>query len=74
MMACVADKILCAPFSFVGSVGVVTYIPNFQRLARDKLSVDVHLFTAGKHKRTVDMFGDVTEEGCARYILWAAVS
>jgi serine protease SohB len=62
MMACVADTIIASPFSFVGSIGVVTYIPNFERITRDKLGVDVYRFTAGKHKRTVDIFGDVTEE------------
>ncbi|MEQ9568496.1 MAG: S49 family peptidase, partial [Pseudomonadales bacterium] len=39
MMACVADKICAAPFSIIGSVGVVAQIPNFHRLL-DKHDVD----------------------------------
>jgi len=62
MMSCVGDKIVAAPFSFIGSIGVVALVPNFQRVTKDKLSIDVYQFTAGKYKRTVDMFGEVTEE------------
>ncbi|KAH9253354.1 hypothetical protein BASA81_008705 [Batrachochytrium salamandrivorans] len=63
MLCCVCDEIYAAPFAFVGSIGVITYVPNLDRLAKDTLKIDVHQFTAGKHKRTVDMFGPVTEEG-----------
>ncbi|TOM54587.1 protease SohB, partial [Vibrio parahaemolyticus] len=28
MMACIADKIIAAPFSIIGSIGVVAQIPN----------------------------------------------
>mmetsp|Transcript_20325 Transcript_20325/g.23203 ORF Transcript_20325/g.23203 Transcript_20325/m.23203 type:complete len:529 (+) Transcript_20325:122-1708(+) len=65
MMASVADKICAAPFAIVGSIGVVTQIPNFQRFL-NKHSIDAYLFTAGKYKRTVDMIGEVTEEGKAK--------
>lgn len=65
MMACVANEIIAAPFAVVGSIGVVTHIPNFQRFL-NKHSIDAYLFTAGKFKRTVDVIGDVTEEGKAK--------
>lgn len=65
MMASVADQILAAPFAIVGSIGVVTQIPNFQRFL-NKHSIDAYLFTAGKFKRTVDVIGEVTEEGKAK--------
>ena len=65
MMACVANRVVASPFSVIGSVGVVAYIPNFQRLL-EKHDVDMHLFTAGKHKRTVDVVGPVTDEGKAK--------
>jgi len=45
---------------------VITYVPNLERATRDRLSVDVYRFQAGKHKRTVDVFGPVTEEGKAK--------
>ena len=32
MMACVADRIIAAPFAVLGSIGVVAQLPNFHRL------------------------------------------
>jgi len=61
MMACVANKIVAAPFAMVGSIGVVAMIPNFQRLLKDN-GVDPYLVTAGEHKRTIDVIGEVTPE------------
>ena len=62
MMAAVADKIIAAPFAIIGSIGVVAGIPNFHRVLQ-KNKVDYHLFTAGKYKRTVTPFSEVTDEG-----------
>lgn len=62
MMACVADKILAAPFAIVGSIGVLAQIPNFHR-ALEKREIDYHEFTAGEYKRTVGMFTEPTEKG-----------
>ena len=61
-MASVANEIYAAPFAIVGSIGVVTQIPNFHRFL-EKHDVDAYLFTSGKYKRTVDIIGEVTEEG-----------
>lgn len=61
MMACVADRILAAPFAVVGSIGVVAQVPNFHELL-EKHDIDVDVFTAGKYKRTVTMFGKNTPE------------
>lgn len=66
MMACVADKICAAPFSIIGSVGVVAQLPNFHRLL-DKHDVDVELHTAGEYKRTLTMFGENTDEGRRKF-------
>ena len=62
MMASMADKIIAAPFAIIGSIGVVAGIPNFHRVLQ-KHEVDYHLFTAGKYKRTVTPFSEVTDEG-----------
>ena len=62
MIAAVADKIIAAPFAIIGSIGVVAGIPNFHRVLQ-KNEVDYHLFTAGKYKRTVTPFTEVTDEG-----------
>ena len=65
LMACVASKIYAAPFSILGSIGVLAQIPNFHRML-DSHGVDVEQITAGKYKRTVTMFGENTEEDRAK--------
>lgn len=67
MMACVADKILSAPFAMIGSIGVVAQLPNFHRLLK-KHDVDVELHTAGDYKRTLTMFGENTDEDREKFI------
>lgn len=62
LMACVADKVIAAPFAIVGSIGVVVQLPNFHRLLRDK-HVDYEMQTAGQYKRTLSVFGENTDEG-----------
>jgi serine protease SohB len=66
MMACVADKIIAAPFAILGSIGVVAQIPNVHRLL-DKSLIDVELHTAGRYKRTLTMLGENTEEGRKKF-------
>ena len=61
MMACVADKILAAPFAILGSIGVVAQVPNFNKLLK-KNNIDYEMFTAGEYKRTVTMFGENTDK------------
>lgn len=66
LMACVADRIVAAPFAIIGSIGVVGQLPNFNRLLKDK-HIDYELHTAGDHKRTLTVFGENTEEGRAKF-------
>ncbi len=61
MMACIANKIIAAPFSIIGSIGVITQMPNFNRLLEDK-GVKFEQIKSGKYKRTVTMFGKNTDE------------
>ena len=67
MMACVADKIVAAPFAVLGSIGVVAQLPNFNR-ALKKHDVDYEIFTAGEYKRTVTMLGENTEKGRRKFM------
>ncbi|MCJ8337972.1 MAG: protease SohB [Pseudomonadales bacterium] len=67
MMACLADKLIAAPFSILGSIGVVAQLPNFHRVLK-KHGVDYETFTAGEYKRTVTMFGENTEKGKEKFI------
>jgi len=66
MMACVADKLIAAPFAIIGSIGVVAQIPNFHRLLK-KNDIDVELITAGEYKRTLTIFGENTEKGREKF-------
>lgn len=65
LMACVADRIVAAPFAILGSIGVLAQIPNFNRLL-DSNGVDFEQITAGEYKRTVTMFGKNTDEDRAK--------
>ena len=67
MMACVADRILAAPFAFVGSIGVVAQLPNFHRLLK-KHDVDYEVLTAGEYKRTLTVFGENTDKGREKFL------
>lgn len=66
MMACVADKIVSAPFAIIGSVGVVAEVPNIHRLLK-KYDIDVDVMTAGEFKRTVTFMGENTEKGKQKF-------
>ena len=67
MMACVADKILAAPFAILGSIGVVAQVPNFNKVLK-KHDVEFELLTAGEHKRTLTMFGENTDSGREKFL------
>jgi len=66
MMACVANRIVAAPFAVIGSIGVLAQLPNFHRLLK-KNDIDFELFTAGEYKRTVTMFGENTDKGREKF-------
>lgn len=66
MMACVADRIIAAPFAVIGSIGVVSQLPNFHKWLKNH-DVDYEQFTAGDYKRTVTVFGENDDEDRAKY-------
>ncbi|MGB6976530.1 MAG: protease SohB [Gammaproteobacteria bacterium] len=66
MMACVADKIIAAPFAVIGSIGVIAQLPNFHRLLK-KNDVDFEQITAGEYKRTISLFGENTVKGREKF-------
>ncbi|QFU75966.1 protease SohB [Halioglobus maricola] len=66
MMACVASRIIAAPFAVIGSIGVLAQLPNFHRLLK-KHDIDFELFTAGEYKRTLTMFGENTDKGREKF-------
>ena len=56
LMAAVADDLVCAQFSIIGSIGVLMQLPNFHKVL-DKNGVEFEQITSGEHKRTITMFG-----------------
>jgi serine protease SohB len=66
MMACVGNRIMAAPFSIIGSIGVIAQIPNFNKVLK-KHDIEFEQFTAGEFKRTVTMFGENTNEAKAKF-------
>lgn len=62
MMACVANKVLAAPFAVLGSIGVIAQLPNVHRLLK-KHDIDFEMLSAGEYKRTLTVFGENTDKG-----------
>ena len=62
MMACLADRLVAAPFAILGSIGVLVQLPNFNRLLR-KHEVDYETISAGEFKTTLTTFGEITQKG-----------
>jgi serine protease SohB len=61
MCAAVADKIIAAPFAYIGSIGVVAGMPNFVGLM-NKIGVRYLELTAGENKRTLTPFSEPTPQ------------
>ncbi len=62
MMACLADRLVAAPFAIIGSIGVLVQLPNFHRVLK-KHDVDYEIISAGEFKRTLTQFGEITQKG-----------
>ncbi|MCY4312130.1 MAG: protease SohB [Gammaproteobacteria bacterium] len=62
MMACVGNTVIAAPFSIIGSIGVLAQIPNFNELLK-KHGVEFEQVFSGEYKRTLTMFGENSEKG-----------
>jgi serine protease SohB len=66
LMACVANRIIAAPFAIIGSIGVVAQIPNFHRWLK-KNDIDMELLTAGEYKRTLTLFSENTDKSRKKF-------
>lgn len=61
MMCCTADRIVASPFAVLGSIGVISDIPNvYERLKQE--GIEFQTITAGKYKRTITPTKKVTRE------------
>jgi len=65
MMACLADRLVSAPFAIIGSIGVLVQLPNFHRILK-KNDIDFEIISAGEFKRTLTTFGEITKKGKAK--------
>lgn len=66
MGAVVADKIIAAPFSYIGSIGVIGQVPNIHKLLKEK-GIEIEQHTAGQYKRTLTTVGETTDEGREKF-------
>ena len=66
MMACVANRVIAAPFAIIGSIGVIAQVPNFHKVLKNH-DIEFEQFTAGEFKRTVTMFGENTREAKSKF-------
>ncbi len=61
MMCCTAYRIVASPFAVLGSIGVISEIPNaYERLKQE--GIEFQTITAGKYKRTITPTKKVTKE------------
>lgn len=67
MMACVANKIVAAPFAIIGSIGVIAQLPNFNKVLK-KNDIEFEQLTAGEYKRTLTMFGHNTDKAREKFV------
>jgi len=66
LMCLPAQTIMAAPFAMVGSIGVVSFVPNVRRLL-ERFNIEPRTFTAGDYKRTVTLTDEATPEQVQRY-------
>ncbi len=67
MMACVADRIVAAPFAFIGSIGIISEVPNVHRLLK-RLDIDYEVMTAGEYKSTISHFAKITPKSKKKHL------
>lgn len=65
LMACVANKIIAAPFAYIGSIGVAMELINFHGIL-EKNKINAEVITSKKYKRTLTQFSKPTDEGRAK--------
>merc|ERR1712086_1237389 len=65
MMSCVADRIVASPFAVIGSIGVISEVPNvYERLKEE--GIKFQTVTAGEFKRTLTPTKKITKEDLAK--------
>merc|ERR1711865_662263 len=65
MMSCVADRIVASPFAVIGSIGVISEVPNVCERLKEE-GIQFQTVTAGKFKRTLTPTKKITKEDLAK--------
>ncbi|MAJ82460.1 MAG: protease SohB [Legionellales bacterium] len=65
LMACVADRIIAAPYAFIGSIGVAFELFNAHELLK-KNHIQTEVITSKKYKRTLTPYSKTTAEAKAK--------
>lgn len=65
-MACAAGKIYCMRTSLVGSIGVISMMPNVSGMLR-KIGIDISIMKVGEHKDMLSPFRAMDDEEKRRY-------
>lgn len=65
-MACAAGKIYCMHTSLIGSIGVISMMPNVSGMLK-KIGVEVSIMKVGAHKDMLSPFRAMDEEEKKRY-------
>jgi signal peptide peptidase SppA len=66
LAVCSASRISAAPFSHVGSIGVLCQLPNVSGIC-SKLGVRLDTITSGEHKQVHDMFAEKQTDAERQY-------
>lgn len=56
--ACAADKIIAAPFAYIGSIGVISSSFNYSEIL-EKIGIKFDEFTAGRSKSTISQYREI---------------
>jgi len=67
LMATVANKIIASHFAIIGSIGVISVVPNFNKIL-NKHNIEIEHHTAGEYKSTLNVIGKNTEHGRKKFI------
>lgn len=66
MMGCVADQVIANPMAFVGSIGVVSEMPDISQFLKNH-GVAFNTYTAGESKRSITPTSKHKKEDIAKY-------
>lgn len=55
LIASIGDKIIASEFAIIGSIGVISTLPNFDKLLK-KCNIEIENHTSGEYKSSINIF------------------